>query len=294
MSTRVLVVTGADARYEHLLTDFVASYRAMYRRRFPIGLIGYDKSIATHPLREHFDYFVDDSFDYPDFQTQSGFYGAYTASKARIPELFPGYDIYLWVDADCWFCDPNSIDRIVFGATRADIAIHPEYDIHYWKWPTPNSRTIDIYKSIEKEVNPGILQRAMVNSGVYGMAANSPVWTLWHRSLAALRQNSRNRTIYFSDQIPLHKLLHTEPVRVFPLRATENWQLYASAPRIRFKTRDHQHQFEILAPTPPFERIGILHLAGTTKEQIYNVNGIRTKLTYSSIMSALETLKREK
>ena len=42
--------------------------------------------------------------------------------------------------------------------------------------------------------------------------------------------------MYFSDQIPLHKLLYTKPLKVAPSRAIDNWQLYAAAPKISIKT----------------------------------------------------------
>jgi len=188
------------------------------------------------------------------------------------------------VDADCWFCSSESLGRIISGATQADIAIHPEYDVHYWRFPTPNKRTVEIYRTNDDEPPYSMFGRAMVNSGVYAMSPASPVWDLWRVALVSLRERSLQRPVFFSDQIPLHRILHEGELRVCPLRATDNWQLYASVPRLRLDRQTGS--FILQAPSPPYETIGILHLAGTTKDTLYDVAGNKMMLTYSALKKA--------
>jgi hypothetical protein len=284
---RLLVVTGADSKHIDLLKDFITSFRLMYDNRFDVGLIKFDNHADFLDVENRFDVVVSQSNDYEAFRGQYGYYCAFVGAKPRLPELFPGYDFYCWVDADCWFCTSGSLMRIFAGAASSDIAIHPEYDGHYWRNPTPVLRTRQIYSVNENILNDEIyLNISMFNSGVFSCRNTSPVWGLWSNSLAKLRLKGETSEVYFSDQIPLHKLIIENNISVAPLRAIDNWQLYACTPLIDLDC--NQKRFKLRAPSPPFEEIGILHLAGNTKSQIFKINDYEGHLTFSAIMKAVE------
>ena len=67
----------------------------------------------------------------------------------------------------------------------------------------------------------------------------------------------------FSDQIPLHRLILTGQLSVSPLRAVNNWLVALCLPAVNFQRR------RLLAPSPPFEEINIIHLVGATKTARY-------------------------
>ena len=52
-------------------------------------------------------------------------------SKPFIPDMFPGYEGYVWIDADVWFQDENAIQDYIEAArmTGASFAFesHPSY-----------------------------------------------------------------------------------------------------------------------------------------------------------------------
>ncbi len=265
---RTLVVTGADSAHYGLAGDLATSLREHYGSQYQFAFLNFSPTTLPYGLPEQFDTVVDVSTDYHLFDATLGYYAAFIAAKARLPELFPDYDCYCWIDSDCWFQGSQSLPRILQCVENFDICIHPEYDPHYFMFSTPNVRTIEIYTRNEPQLDVTLLHRPMFNTGVFAMMKSSKVWPLWQAALADLRNRHKaGENVYFSDQIPLHRILHTLNISIFPLRAIDNWQIYASTPRI------DQASKTLCVPTPPYETIGLVHLAGYTKDMILHGEG---------------------
>src|SRR5437870_2474859 len=78
----------------------------------------------------------------------------------------------------------------------------------------------------------------------------------------------------FSDQMPLNFLIHTNKLSMFPLKAVDNWQLYAALPLIDTKRK------RVVVPSPPYEEINIIHLAGPSKKLQYYSQHLRKNISY--------------
>jgi hypothetical protein len=63
-------------------------------------------------------------------------------------------------------------------------------------------------------------------------------------------------------------------IDIGPLRAVDNWQTYACFPLANLTKK------KLIVPTPPHEEIGIIHLAGNTKNEIVQMNGHTFGLRY--------------
>lgn len=281
---RVVVVTGFNHRHFELAEDMAESFRAAYGDRYTLAAAVYGEVEIPTQLRSKFDLVVDVSHLGPGFDDSLGYFFAFACLKARLPEIFPGFTLYAWIDADCWFQGNESLPRILDGASQAEISIHPEYDIHFTHMPTPSDRTLKIYQQNEgKNMNAMPLRMPMLNAGVYAMRPNSRVWRMWHAELLQLKtRHERGESVYFSDQIPLHKVIYTQGVRLSPLRTVDNWLAPLCMPMLHMPTRC------LRAPTPPHEMIGILHLAGKNiKDQIFQINGTQTTLRYRDLTKLL-------
>lgn len=280
----ILVVTGFDARHFDLAQDMADSFRQVYQDRYRLAAIVFGVDPPPAQLAARFDQLVRIADDATPFDaSDNGYFLAYSGLKARLRDVFPGYASYCWIDADCWFQGNESLPRILTGLPGFDICIHPEFDVHYLNYPTPSARTLRIYQSNE---GPNLaampLDMPMVNSGVFAMRADSPVWALWDAELARLRERrQRGEAVYFSDQIPLHKVIYLKRVRIYPLRAVDNWQTYACLPFIDRQTRS------LRVPTPPHEKIGLMHLAGASKHQTFQIDGQSMTLRYRDMVRLL-------
>lgn len=282
MSTeRVVVVTGFNHRHFDLAEDMANSFRASYGDRYTLAAAVYGEVEIPPPLRSKFDLVANVSELGPAFDDALGYFFAYTGLKARLPEIFPGFSCYAWVDADCWFQGSESLPRVLAGASRAEISIHPEYDIHFTHMPTPSDRTLKIYQQNEgKNLDAMPLRMPMLNAGVFAMRPNSRVWQMWHAELNQLRaRHDSGESVYFSDQIPLHKVIYMQGIQFYPLRIVDNWLAVLCMPMLHKPTRC------LRAPTPPHEMIGVLHLGGKNiKSQVFQINGESTTLRYRDLM----------
>lgn len=276
-----LIVTAFDARHFDLAQDLVASYRHHYQDRYRIAAIVFGPDPAPPELAARFDTTLHVGGGDTLFDNSRGFFMACSGLKAQLRDVFPGYASYCWVDADCWFQGDESLPRVLAGVPNHELCIHPEFDVHYLNYPTPSDRTLSIYRTNEGDnLNQMPLRMPMVNSGVFAMRADSRVWALWAGELKQLRdRHERGEKIFFSDQIPLHKLIHQHQVRVYPLRAIDNWQTYACLPLIHRDTRS------LRLPTPPHEKIGLMHLAANTKHQTFQIDGQPRTLRYRDMQA---------
>eukprot|EP01037_Dinobryon_pediforme_P020253 gene20253-20825_t len=261
-----LIVTGCDEAHFDLADDMLTSFRINYKDMYKIAFVCFGPKRAPDGIVAKADLYLQHDEGYAAFDRRIGYYAAFAAIKPRIQDLFPGYAAYCWIDADCWFASADSVQRIFFGAAQSDISIHPECDIHYMHFPTPHARCAQIYRKNEaRHFDKMPLNLPMLNAGVFAMRASSPLWKAWKNELKSLADRHRaGEDVYFSDQIPLHKLIHTTQVEVFHLRATENWLANICPPIIHRATKS------IRAPTPPYEPVGLVHFAGPKQNILGN------------------------
>jgi hypothetical protein len=211
-----------------------------------------------------------------------GFTLAYLAVKASLPELFPGYETYIWLDADTWIQREVGLSEIAAAAQYADIAVHPQIDPNYFSCQFPDNYTISVYNKIFGEKDRTHFVRfPMINAGVFGALHSSPLWRLWKENLEDIRQRlEKHESRFFSDQIPLHRLIYQGRLRICPLRAVNNWLVLHSVPRL------HPTTGLLTAPSPPYEPINIIHLVGSAKSRDFPLNGIPISLRYPKFKGA--------
>ena len=285
MSLRHIVVTGCDANHFELAEDLLASLRSVSGKKRDLGFVRFCSTPVPQAIADSVDRVAECSEGHGSFNAEQGYYCAYAAIKPRLPELFPGYDVYSWIDADCWLQNDVTLDRFERAATEFDLSIHPECDVHYLNFPTPSFRTFDVYRrAMPKELKPGILHFPMLNAGIVSARRESPIWRMWKQELTELRARvERGESDYYCDQVPLHHLIHSRNVQYYPLRAVDNWQTYAAIPRVDFTRR------RLMTPTPPHETINIVHLASNTKDRVFNLpNGMKLRLRRRELLAAFD------
>ena len=271
--TRALIVTACDENHYELGLDLITSLRDFGLNGAKVALVDMGTGRASEPLVRQFDLYERQTAEASQYK---GFKVAFLSIKPRLPTIFPGFDTYIWIDADCWVQGASVIGKLVDAAQKADIAAHPELDVHYFRYKLPADRTINFYRNLYGNDTCEMMCRfPMISSGVFSARSDSRLWAVWSNAMAALKSRwEQGADLRFSDQIPLHFLIHTNKLSMFPLRAIDNWQVYAALPLIDTERK------RVVVSSPPHEEINIIHLAGPTKKEQYYSQHLRKNISY--------------
>jgi hypothetical protein len=280
----LLIASGADGGYFPLLRDTVLSIRAQYRDA-AIGIL--DCGFApehrewlarrvTHLVQPEWD------FDFPGRERTPEMRKA-LLSRPFLRRHFPGYDTYLWIDADAWIQDWRAVELYLAAAGRDKLAITPEIDRAYkrhYKRPKIFGWTLS-WKCYRQAFGWRVADRLgrnpMVNCGAFALHRDAPHWDAWARIVEQVAQ----RTLFYIDQIALNYVIFAEHLPVNFLPAYCNWMPGDAAPAF------DAARGLFVEPYAPHEVIGVMHLAGEAAKshqfRLRRLDGgeLETSLRYS-------------
>src|SRR5260221_3188777 len=175
----LIIVTGADSGYFELLQGCVRSIRDKTEGRkiaigiLDVGLIGSERQW----LVEQSATIVAPGWDL-DFpgRDQTPRYRQAQYGRPFIPRHFPGYDLYLWIDADAWVQDWAAIDLFFRAAADNTIALVPEIDRSYRNffhaWEEFHGVIGEGYRAIfDEPLAERLTRQPLLNNGVFALAA---------------------------------------------------------------------------------------------------------------------------
>jgi hypothetical protein len=177
------------------------------------------------------------------------------AARPHLPNYFPQFDRYIWIDADAWLADWRSIDLLLAGSEGEGIALVPEIHRAY---PSlyrlgVHTRIVDIYvESFGETVAKQLSHRPLMNSGVFALRKQSPVWQIWAK-WAQISLN--NRAHKLAEQNALNAAIYLDGAPFFALPAYCNWMCGQARPAFDPKTK------RLVEPILPFDPISIVHVS---------------------------------
>ena len=211
-------------------------------------------------------------------------------SRAFLPEYFPGYKKYLWIDADAWLNSWEAIELYFEGSNNDKLAISTSADRSYGRvlraeWLIGGFAKIKSqnYKHAKSSGFPEKIARAValkphLNIGVFCLNEKAPHWDVWKKNL---RKALKAGKIFGSEQIAMNIVVYVDNLEVEILPAYCNWTL---VDKMKFDTSKNT----FVEPYLPNHRIGIVHLAGK------NNDNIRLNKDYLSDITTLDnqTIKK--
>jgi len=258
---RVLVVSGADERYAHLLDDLIASLRDTgVAGRVDIGVFDLGLAPETRARYEAEGLPVvapDVELEVPAKYRGGGPY--VVLSRLFMPEYFPGYDVYVWMDCDTWVQTADAVDAYVEGASRLGGAVGEERHPTYRFAAKLKGYTLkNLVKCFGAAEGARLFARAHINAGVFAFAADAPHWALWRDIL----QTAMNRSgrVEATNQMALNYTVYRTAAKTAFLPAHYNWicdkgPLAWDPGRRRYVDTGAEHS-----------EIKVLHLAGVAKK----------------------------
>jgi hypothetical protein len=263
VTEKAIAITGGDASYFDLMRDCIGSLQATPEgKALALGILdcGLTDEQRTW-CRERGAILVEPVWDF-DFPGREKLKDGYKALTARpfLPRYFPGFDLYLWIDGDCWVQQGDALALFLAAARAGALAAAPEihrsmrHYRHAWtEFSTINGAAYE--KAFGKETADRLIRYPLINAGVFALAAAAPHWQGWADVLGEALQRSADMT----DQIALNALIYNRGFSCEPLPSRCNWPVHHATP---FWDADRTLFVE---PAMPYEPLGILHLTIYTK-----------------------------
>jgi hypothetical protein len=259
---RILFVTAADESFSPLLRGLVQSLQQW--QPLPYTALGcFDLGLSPDTrswIEQHAKHVVAPGWDLPVSERLKSREPHARALTVRpfLRDYFPGYDIYLWLDADSWVQERYALDWYLRSAARGALAITPQ--VHHAYRHTQASFAWRMQRMQAYFGQPGAQRLSWAtyfNAGVFALPANAPHWTRWQKAFETGLEAADGDIC--CDQTALNYMLWTEDTPVAPMPALCNWLCHLAIPGYDTKRK------RFCEPVAPGAALGILHMAANTK-----------------------------
>ena len=179
--------------------------------------------------------------------------------KAYLVDLVPGFQAYMWMDADIWLQTPRALADVVRPLRSQEFVAVPELDRAYRVLFEPGTRQNAVRA---RRLTRGFGARAAallhrlpnVNSGLVAARAEAKMWGAWRERMRQVFAVEGDLD-FVSDQAGLNAAIFLDKVPFYPLQSTLNWCFGGGVPRL-----DDDARF--VTPLSPHQVIGLCHLTG--------------------------------
>ena len=193
-------------------------------------------------------------------------------SRAFLPRYFPGYDKYLWIDADAWVNSWYAIELYFKGCDNKKLAIATSADRAYgrvlsadWFFRSFARIKSQNYKhakssGFSEKIAREVALKPHLNIGVFALESNAPHWEVWQKNLKKALSSGK---IWGSEQIAMNITIYSDKLDVEILPAYCNWTLIEAL-------KLDEKRNTLVEPYLPNHEIGIVHFAGKNNDEIRN------------------------
>lgn len=262
-----IIVTAADENFSALLLRLFDSLHHWETPPFDaVGLLDVGLSPTTlQRIQNRATHVVTPVWDLPCGPRVRQIQPHLRAKTARpfLPKYFPGYDLYLWLDADTWVQEKFALEWFFQAAQDGRLGIVPQADpayIHSRESVTWRTHRLSQYYGDEAVTL--LSSQSYYNGGAFSLLADAPHWKSWaHHFARGLASSPR----LVSDQTALNYAIWKDHLPVHPLPALCNWCWHLAAPITDSRTG------KLCEPKAPNRPIGLIHMTANTKDTLESV-----------------------
>jgi len=263
VTEKAIAITGGDAAYFELMRDCIGSLRATAEgRALALGVLDCGLTDAQRAwCKAQGATLVTPQWDF-DFPGRAKLKDGYKALTARpfLPRYFPGFDLYLWIDGDCWVQQGDALALFLAAARTGALAVAPEIhrSMRHYRHAWTEFSTINgaaYAAAFGQATADRLIRYPLINAGVFALKHDAPHWTGWAELLGKTLQRSTDMT----DQITLNVLVYDQGFSCEPLPSRCNWPVHHATP-----AWDADRGL-FVEPAMPYDPLGILHLTIYTK-----------------------------
>ncbi|HEV2673909.1 MAG TPA: hypothetical protein VGV37_05160 [Aliidongia sp.] len=270
MPTKLLIVSSSDTKFFGLLKDMILSLERLARLPtsslppYALGIIDLGLSDEDRAwLAERGAVIV---VPRPHMGAGSLDRPLELAFLVRpfLPEYFPDFEIYCWIDSDVWLQNEEAVLALVDGAASEGMAIAHEneraYRFQRWLFLWTAKHFVLGYGALR---GAWLLTRPHLNAGMFAIHAGAPHWEAWARRYKAAIVRTGKITPH--DQFALNQAVYQDRLPTRVLDAGANWICDRGVPMWNDDTGT------FCTPYAPYKTISALHLAGPGKRTAYRI-----------------------
>ncbi|MGH1361417.1 MAG: hypothetical protein ACRBC3_21860 [Burkholderiaceae bacterium] len=266
-ASRTVLVTACSGLFFDQYLDLLDSLiQVGLRDQFDIGLIdlgmlpGQLAQLEAHQVKV-----VPARWPIEPPPTQQAIHLIAFAGKPFARDFFPGYDDYVWMDADMWVQTRTFWDALMAGAQSHGGAVPVEVDVAYgsmamahWIWMVRHlSRSYGISKAIQ------VARQPVVNNGLFALRADAPQWELWQQHFRAMVSKTQ-RTLAI-DQLAMMAMQQIESPKLALIDAGNNWVCSLGTPDF------DEASGQFVKPGRAHEAISVMHITTPSRARKYSV-----------------------
>tara|TARA_Y100000590_G_scaffold395588_1_gene475715 strand:+ start:1260 stop:2174 length:915 start_codon:yes stop_codon:yes gene_type:complete len=262
------IVTLADSNYFELLEELINSIKA-HEESKDVSICVLDAGLTKEQLeilkkKVHLVKKAEWDIKIPGYKVLKKEWLKSQVSRAFIPNYFPEFKKYLWIDCDAWVHSWSAINLYFRACNDGKLGITqslgPGYRImSKVKWLLGKVAIIKSqnYKhakasGIEDSIARKLAFAPHINIGVFSLEKNSKCWEVWQKNLKKTLSKGK---VFGSEGLAINIAVYHDNVEVefLPLRC--NWITSHLLPK--YDTKNDT----FVEPFLPNEKIGIIHLA---------------------------------
>ena len=268
------IVSLADSNYFELLCELIDSIKSFEESKnvaicvLDAGLSDNQKNILLKKVdtikKANWD------IEVPSYKVIGKEWLKSQVSRAFLPKYFPGYNKYLWIDADAWVNSWETIELYFKGSDNNKLSIATSADRAYGRvlkvdwliggFAKIKSQNYKHAKSsgFSEKIAREVALKPHLNIGVFCLEATASHWDVWKKNLKIALKSGK---IFGSEQIAMNVTIYIDKLDVEILPAYCNYTLIDG---MKFDTKRNTFVEAYL----PNHKIGIVHLAGKHNNNI--------------------------
>jgi autonomous glycyl radical cofactor GrcA len=263
-----VIVSLADANYYPLLDELINSIKR-FKESENIAICILDAGL-TEEQKINLSSKVDEiksaewDIEVPDYKVKGKEWLKSQVSRAFLPNYFPNYEKYLWIDCDAWVNDWKCIELYFKACENGKLGITqtigPGYKItSKVNWLFGRLAIIksqNFKHAVKSKIGFDKARKLAfaphINIGVFSMEKNSKGWKSWQDNLL---QTLKAGNIFGSEGLAINMSVYVDNLETEFLPLNCNWITSNLLPKY-----DEENQ-TFVEPFLPNYKIGIIHLA---------------------------------
>lgn len=260
-------ISSSDYNYFPMLIEWVHCVRSFPQSKdMDIGILNAGLTTKQVEILESEGCIVKEAkwpCDLPPSKIKGKEYLKSCVCRPFIPDYFPEYDTYIWMDADTWIQKWDAVDMFLAGAAKNKITLTSQADRAYprpirLKWLGHFPRKLSGFyisnakKAFGFNTAKKLIPHSVLLAGAFALNKNAPHWKRWQDlMLQALKKGK----VFTAEQLSLGVLCYIENYKVEILPAYVHWLC-------QHKPLWDENKKLFVEPFLPHEEIGFLHISG--------------------------------